>query len=406
MKYSSSLAVLSWLGLLARQGSAQDIPTWPASTDELEDMMFLNSGFRKSGFGEQVIPCQKTNVGLPGSRMSSAEWVRTAFHDMATANVFSGTGGLDASILYETGRTENVGAAFETTLSNFSPFYSTRASLADLIALGVYSATRSCGGPVVAIRAGRPDANQAGPTGVPDPRQTFDQISSAFFNFGFNTQDMIAVTACGHSIGGVHTEDFPAVVPPGSNPPFDYTEMDSTMGNFDNTIAHEWLAGTTKNPLAVGPSVAAGQNSDGKIFGADGNVTMQVLTDPTTFMTTCASVFKRMVEVVPNGVQLTPAIQPYEVKPAELQLTLLAGGTQIQFDGYIRVRTTNRPESGIAAVQLSYKDRNGQVSANNIINTIVAGEAQGFDDTFTVRPQPLLPFPLSSSPSFFPNLFT
>src|ERR1700728_4280317 len=86
--------------------------TWPSSTDVLEDIMFLNSGYRESGFAVAVTPCDFSAAG-PG-RITAAEWIRTAFHDMASGDIYDGTGGVDASIMFETDRSENIGAAFNS----------------------------------------------------------------------------------------------------------------------------------------------------------------------------------------------------------------------------------------------------------------------------------------------------
>jgi Peroxidase len=373
------LPILAWVAFC---GAAT--PIWPSSTDELEDIMFLNSGYRKSGFADAVTPCGYSAAG-PG-RITAAEWIRTAFHDMASGDVyFGGSGGLDASIMFETDRAENIGAAFNTSLAFFANYYSTRASVSDLIALSVYTAVRSCGGPVVPIRAGRIDATVAGPKGdVPLPQNSVGTFENQFARTGFSTSDMIEMTACGHTVGGVHAEDFPQIVPVGSAPN-NFKAVDSTVNVFDNRIAVEWITGNTTDPMTVGPSIAAGMNSDAKVFGADGNVTMQALTNPTTFASTCSSILQRMIEVVPPQVVFTNFIIPYEVKPTALQLTLLSGGASISFTGLIRVRTTVRPASNIASVQLTYKDRNGGNACGACtISTSVAGATTGFDDSFAV----------------------
>jgi hypothetical protein len=350
----------------------------------LEDIMFLNAGYRKSGFADAVTPCSFSAAG-PG-RITAAEWIRTAFHDMASGDVYSETGGLDASIMFETNRAENTGAAFNTSLAFFANYYSTQASVSDLIALSVYTAVRSCGGPVVPIRAGRIDATVAGPEGlIPTPQDSADTFEDQFARTGFNTADMIGMTACGHTVGGVHAADFPQIVPVGSAPPYGYKAIDSTIAVFDNRVAVEWIDGNTADPMSVGPSVKAGFNSDAKVFGADGNVTMQVLTNPTEFASTCASILQRMIEVVPQQVVFTDFIAPYDVKPTALQLTLLSGGTSISFTGLIRVRTTVLPASNIASVQLTYKDRNGGNACGACtISTSAAGTTTGFDDSFVV----------------------
>lgn len=345
--------------------------------------MFLNSGYRKSGFADAVTPCGYSAAG-PG-RITAAEWIRTAFHDMITGDVYFGSGGLDASIMFETNRAENIGAAFNSSLAFFAKFYSTRASVSDLIALSVHMAVRSCGGPVVPFRGGRIDATVAGPEGlVPVPESSTGTFENQFARTGFSTSDMITMTACGHTVGGVHGEDFPQIVPLGSAP-YNFVAVDSTVAVFDNRVAVEWIVGNTTDPMSVGPSVASGTNSDAKVFGADGNVTMQALTNPSTFASSCSSILQRMVEVVPPQVTFTPFIVPYEVKPTALQLTLLPGGTSISFTGLIRVRTTVRPASNIASVQLTYKDRNGGNACGACtISTSVAGTATGFDDSFAV----------------------
>jgi hypothetical protein len=371
--------ILAWVAL-----SEAATPMWPSSTDVLEDIMFLNSGYRKSGFADAVTPCGYSAAG-PG-RITAAEWIRTAFHDMASGDVyFGGSGGLDASIMFETNRSENIGAAFNTSLAFFANYYSSRVSVSDLIALSVYTAVRSCGGPVVPIRAGRIDATVAGPDGdVPIPQNSAYTFENQFARTGFSTSDMIAMTACGHTVGGVHAEDFPQIVPVGSAPN-NYVAVDSTIAIFDNRVAVEWIAGSTTDPMAVGPSVAAGFSSDAKIFGADGNVTMQALTNPTTFASTCSSILQRMIEVVPPQVVFTDFVVPYEVKPTALQLTLLSGGTSISFTGLIRVRTTVRPASNIASVQLTYTDRNGGNTCGTCtISTSAVGTTTGFDDSFAV----------------------
>uniref|UniRef100_A0A0W0FQC1 Uncharacterized protein n=1 Tax=Moniliophthora roreri TaxID=221103 RepID=A0A0W0FQC1_MONRR len=53
-----------------------------------------------------------------------------------------------------------------------------------------------CGGPVIPVRAGRNDAKEAGPLGVPGTG-------------GFNRGDMIPVVTCGHTPGGVHGDHHP-----------------------------------------------------------------------------------------------------------------------------------------------------------------------------------------------------
>lgn len=356
-------------------------PTWPSSIDELEDIIMLNTGYRARGFAVAVTPCSFSAEG--NGRIAAAEWLRTAFHDMATGSVFTGTGGLDASLIFELGG-DNIGPAFVTTLTTFAPFLTSRSSMADIIAAGVYTAVRSCGGPAVPIKAGRIDATAAGPPGVPLPQNSLFTFQSQFERTGFNVTEMIAVTACGHTIGGVHASNFPDIVTVGSAPPDDFVHFDATTV-FDEKIASEYVAGKTTDPLSVGPCVTPKKCSDVRVFEADGNVTIAAMANPATFRNMCQAMLQKMIEVVPSGTVLTAPISPYDIKPNAIQLTLLAGGTSLLFTGEIRVRTTVRPASQIASVQLVYKDRTGASTCGSCtISTTSKGTAAGFDDSFVV----------------------
>lgn len=174
---------------------------WPNKYDELEDVMMLLSGYIRKGFADgmcagspsrnetnrnlAVSPCSfGTNVeGI----QNAAEWIRTAYHDMATHDAAAGTGGLDASIMFELDRAENIGTAFNTTLGFMSNYYTVRTSASDLLALAVVTATSMCDGPRIPYRAGRIDATEAGPLGVPKPEEDIKTHTSRFATAGFNT---------------------------------------------------------------------------------------------------------------------------------------------------------------------------------------------------------------------------
>ena len=74
--------------------------------------------------------------------------------------------------------------------------------VADLIALGAVISIKTCGGPYVPLRGGRVDATEAGPFGVCEPETDLNTTLSKFAAAGFNQADTIALTACGHSMGG------------------------------------------------------------------------------------------------------------------------------------------------------------------------------------------------------------
>ncbi|KFY97855.1 hypothetical protein V500_01899 [Pseudogymnoascus sp. VKM F-4518 (FW-2643)] len=355
--------------------------TWPSSIDELEDIMFLTAGYRKRTFTDSVIPCDKSPN--TAGRINAAEWIRTAFHDMATADTYNGIGGLDASLQFEIGRSENIGPAFETTFIFLQAFLSVRSSISDLLALSMYTAVRACGGPIVPIRAGRIDATESGATGVPVPENPTQTFVAQFLRMGFNTSEMIELTACGHTIGGVHAAQFPLIVAPGTakNEYALFDDGTQAQTKFDHGVARDYVLGNTTNPMAVGISKANGRDSDARVFAVDKNVTIKALANPVVFHDRCKVVLQQMIDVVPPTVKLTDPIQPYEIKPVNPQLTLVAPGTTLSFTGEIRVRTTVRAADKISSVKLVYKNRDGE--AGGSITTTSAGTASGFDDSFT-----------------------
>lgn len=213
-------------------------PTWPSSYDELEDIKYLHDGFNSRGFAFAVTPCTFTRT--PG-RSVAAGFLRTVFHDMAPADVAAGTGGVDASIGFELQGDhglQNGGPGFNNSMTYYSRFFNADASMSDLIALGVYTAVRSCGGPIVNTRAGRIDATQAGALGVPDVRDPGPTLQSHFKRMGLTQEESIQVIACGHSLGGVHSTEFAAIVPNNSSA-LVVSDFDSTNSTYDNKIVTE-----------------------------------------------------------------------------------------------------------------------------------------------------------------------
>jgi hypothetical protein len=186
---------------------------WPnPKTDFLEALAYQETGYNEYLFAVLARICPGVAIGL--GRASTAEWLRTAYHDMATADVHTGQGGMDASISFELSRPENVGSAFNETLGQFVPFISSRSSMADMLSLGAIAAVLSCthGSVVIPFRGGRIDATGPGPAGVPQPQEDLDSHKTNFERQGFNTSEMIGLVACGHTLGGVHGVDFPEIV--------------------------------------------------------------------------------------------------------------------------------------------------------------------------------------------------
>jgi hypothetical protein len=149
------------------------------------------------------------------------------------------------------------------------------------------------GGPSLAFRGGRVDAQSPNKAGVPTPEQDFDTHKAAFARQGFTQTEMIQLVACGHTVAGVQHRFFPTIVPPSSDPNNleGNVHLDSTFDKFDNAMyvsividlvlmfadlpssAKEYIDGTTKNPLVVTPNIT--MRSDYRIFNSDSNKTMQ-----------------------------------------------------------------------------------------------------------------------------------
>ncbi|KAK1594865.1 WSC domain-containing protein [Colletotrichum navitas] len=374
------------LGLLGLACQVHADPTWPSDVDELEEIMYQMFNARSRKFADAVFPCNKETNGV--GRQTAAEWLRTAFHDMAPANVAGpGTGGLDASIQYELAvGGENAGPGFASSMTFFNPYLTRKSSMSDLIALGVYASVLSCNGPSIDYRSGRIDATVKGPTGVPQPGNVIQIFTQQFSRMGFTPQEMVQVTACGHTIGGVHSAENPSIVPPGTFAN-GMAPMDTTNGVFDNKVVTEYLDGTTKNPLVFTMGNGRSQNSDFKVFNSD-NATMRAMADSAVFKSACKTVLEKMVNVVPSSVTLTDPIKPYTVKPVDLQLSLASPST-IQLQGAIRIRTTEIPLDTIASLTINYKTRDGSStcgSSSCAFTLSVLGISRGLEDNFAWYP--------------------
>ena len=176
---------------------------------------------------------------------------------MATADVEAGTEGIDASITFETDRAENVGDAFNASFNFFVGFQNKRVSskfdlslhalpitrslikplVSDLIALGTVYAVRACSGPSISYRAGRIDATGPGSKGVPEPQGDLATHTASFAKQGFNVSEMIGLVACGHTLGGVHEQDFPTIAQGETNADNNTSGMqhfDDSFDSFDN----------------------------------------------------------------------------------------------------------------------------------------------------------------------------
>lgn len=193
---------------------------WPSASDFLESQLYEQVGNDITSIAQFVVPCGTTPLST--GRNINAEWVRTVYHDVATADVVAGTGGVDASIGFEMDRPENAGSvAFNETLQFLRGSLTAQSSMADLLTIGLITSIGSCSGGkvIVPFRGGRIDATAAGPSGVPKPDETIESHTAAFKRMGLNQDEMIGLIACGHTMGGVHGKDFPEIVnKPASGP--------------------------------------------------------------------------------------------------------------------------------------------------------------------------------------------
>ena len=205
-------------------------------------------------------------------------------------------------------------------------------------------AVASCGGPHIEMKAGRVDATAAGPTGVPEPETDISDTLTDFSNAGFVTDDAITLTACGHTMGGVHRSTFPQAVPASSVSSTNTdgrVAFDETVSTFDVGVVSDYVKGTgTKG----GPLVTTANktvNSDYRIYNSDNNGTMSRLSQSASYFSgQCATIFQRMLETVPGGVTLTPAVDPTSstnLKPYAVQLNIDWKGN-MNLTGYFRVR--------------------------------------------------------------------
>lgn len=135
--------------------TAQYLPNSQALT--IKEIQHLYFDAATHGFFSAITPCtnyQDPTANAPNNALgmqTAAEWVRTAFRrllpcttlyeytyraaltdyitdDFVTADIYTETGGLDASIGFETTRAENVGPAFNDALLFFSFFYNAKVS--------------------------------------------------------------------------------------------------------------------------------------------------------------------------------------------------------------------------------------------------------------------------------------
>ncbi|KAH8882086.1 heme peroxidase [Thozetella sp. PMI_491] len=343
--------------------SVVDAYIWPnEKTDYLEGMIYEPDGNGPSSPIQDLVPCPGPSFGT--GRSTVAEWLRTAFHDMANADAEAGSGGIDASIGFEVYRDENRGKGFNETLNSLRVFITPRSSLADMIALGAVQAVGLCsnGSVNIPFRGGRIDASGPGPIGVPTPEQDLDTHIKMFARQGFNKTEMIALVACGHTFGGVHGVDFPEIVDVVNDPTVDdNTQSFDNTDQFDNVM--QFLAKVPQNPLAFGHNVTT--RSDARIFGADDGVLIQKMAKSSDFFfATCKTLLERMVNTVPREVQLTEPIKLIPAKPDNLFTEIHPNGI-MEVTGKIRLTEKSTVIDPNRVVRIYFRPRSGKTCLQN-----------------------------------------
>ncbi|ETS86444.1 hypothetical protein PFICI_00272 [Pestalotiopsis fici W106-1] len=324
--------------------------------EEMEHVLVDNSGTNSDGFINAVTPCSNyvgfASGGSKRGEQSSAQWVRMAFHDAITADLAAGTGGLDGSIGYEGDRAENPGQFIEDTLRFMGPTITAYLSMADNIALGLVASLSTCGATVggINLRAGRKDALEAGPSGVPEPTTDLETTLNQFAAAGFSQSETIILTACGHSLGRIHYSNFPEIVDESavSNSNLNGgVGFDDTPADFDSSVVNEYLNGTGQQGGLLVTAPNEEDRSDLRLYSSDNNATMKALSEEAAFQATCLSLFERMIDTVPADVQLSDPIVPMTWKAVDVALDINTAGN-VSVSGSIRnLYTDTSPPSTV-----------------------------------------------------------
>lgn len=331
-------------------------------TSELEHLLVDTGGIDDGGIKAAITPCGVYTMGTQTlGRMSAAQWIRVAFHDSAPANVSDGSGGLDASIGFETLRAENSGSAMNDTMGFFANYTSAVVSNADLLALGVVQSVGSCGGPNVPYKIGRVDATGPGNFGTPEPEMGVEETLARAKYSGYSQTEFIQLTACGHTMGATHNGGFPQIVGPefitpnntGGGVPFD-----STKPVFDINVVNEYLTGTGQRGGAMVTTPNVTVRSDLRLYESDNNSTMKAMAaaGAASFANTCSTLFAKMINTVPKGVTLSDVLTPNVMKPVNVSLSLASDGG-LEISGSIRLLSSTAITG--AKITINWKDDYG-----------------------------------------------
>ncbi|KAF7360029.1 Peroxidase [Mycena venus] len=198
---------------------------------------------------------------------------------------------------------------------------------------GVRKRSTAGGGPDIAFRGGRVDAAEANQPGVPEPQQDLDSYIASFVRQGFTQTEMIGLVACGHTFCGVQHDPFPDIVPELNDP----TSTESVQ-HFDTTNTHLITLlrrNISREKLRILSTIPL--TATNEYLAAVGMLSTMLTfaKDPDLFASTCANLLARMLDTVPEGVQLTEVITPSPVKPHGMLLTL--NNDTLELSGRLRV---------------------------------------------------------------------
>lgn len=257
-----------------------------------------------------------------------------------------------------------------SVVAQYSGFQGDGVSFADIVVLGALDAVRSCGGPIIPFYWGRTDVSSGGPTdALPEAEDSTESHVQRFARMGFSPSDMIAMVACGHTLGGVHSANNPALTSQG------YHHFDNTFAHFDNHVAVDHFNAASPNPLGQQWNAAnPGASSDTRIFAVDGNVTIgRMAQSDEAFHHECVDAFSKMWnDAVPSSVTLKGPMQPLKV--ATSFRSYMRNGV-ISFNlGNARLYDM---EGQWSSFEVGYYNRDGSVGTDNSI--LQVGELTTFD---------------------------
>ena len=168
--------------------------------------------YEVTGFKPDYVPPTATPEGAARQAMKSAIsrsvapcMLRLAFHDAASYDVTTGTGGCNGSIRFpdELNRPANRGLEPAIALIEKIKQQVPSISIADLIQLSGAMALDQLRGPHVGIPFGRPDAVAPCPQGrMPYREMTAEQLKDRFSAMGFTVREMVALSGA-HNVGRV-----------------------------------------------------------------------------------------------------------------------------------------------------------------------------------------------------------